>query len=133
MENWLVPCNLKFYDIFGAFSTSNKINWKQSIKDIKIGDYVYIYVGCPVKEIKFKCRVNKTNIPYINNINNKFVINGERYCNYKKYMELELVETLNNGLTLEALQNNGLKGNVQGPRRIKEQIMNFINTPNLTS
>lgn len=47
MSDWIIPCNIKKYDVLGAFPKLNTIDWKQS-RNIKIGDTVYIYVGAPV-------------------------------------------------------------------------------------
>ena len=62
MQNWIIPCNLKYYDVFGAFRDLKKLDWKQSNPKIEIGDIVYIYVGAPVKAIMFKCRVTKVGL-----------------------------------------------------------------------
>ena len=39
-----MACNLKNYDILSDINTLTKINWKQFIKNIQVGDEVYIYV-----------------------------------------------------------------------------------------
>ena len=30
MTYWLVPCNTKYYDVFGAFEKNEILDWKQS-------------------------------------------------------------------------------------------------------
>ncbi len=42
MENWIIPCNPIFYDVIGAFTKLKRIDWKQSMKNINVGDNVYI-------------------------------------------------------------------------------------------
>lgn len=128
MTEWIIPCNLKYYDVKGAFSKFKAIDWKQSAKNICVGDIVYIYVGKPISAIKYKCRVNKTNLSKVEIDDSEFVINGENYENYGNHMELELIrEYAYTELTRDMLVENGLKGNIQGPRRVDVLIRESIN------
>lgn len=128
MTEWIIPCNLKYYDVKGAFSKFKAIDWKQSAKNICVGDIVYIYVGKPISAIKYKCRVNKTNLSQIEIDDSEFIINGENYENYGNHMELELIrEYADTELTRDMLVENGLKGNIQGPRRVDVLIRESIN------
>lgn len=61
MVEWIIPCNLKYYNVISAFEKLQCVDWIQSAKSINVGDIVYIYVGFPIKAIKFKCKVNKVN------------------------------------------------------------------------
>lgn len=127
MTEWIIPCNLKYYNVEGAFKKLKTIDWKQSAKNIFVGDIVYIYVGKPVYSIKYKCRVNKTNLASVEIDDSDFVIHGENYENYGRHMELELVhEYADTELTLEKLVENGLKGNIQGPRRVDSLLHELI-------
>lgn len=128
MTEWIIPCSLKYYDVKGAFSKFKAIDWKQSAKNICVGDIVYIYVGKPISAIKYKCRVNKTNLSKVEIDGSEFVINGENYENYGNHMELELIrEYADTELTRDMLVENGLKGNIQGPRRVDVLIQESIN------
>jgi hypothetical protein len=128
MTEWIIPCNLKYYDVKGAFSKFKAIDWKKSAKNICVGDIVYIYVGKPISAIKYKCRVNKTNLSKVEIDDSEFVINGENYENYGNHMELELIrEYAGTELTRDMLVENGLKGNIQGPRRVDVLIQESIN------
>lgn len=125
-EEWIIPCNPSKYDIIGAFSELNKINWKQSTK-IKEGDIVYIYVGEPFKQIKYKCIATKVNLDSEDKIDDsKFVLDGSNYENYGRYMELKFIKEYGDGMyPLMNLKNHGLKS-VQGPSRLKEELSNYI-------
>ena len=128
MTDWIIPCNLKYYDVKGAFSKFKAIDWKQSAQNICVGDIVYIYVGKPISAIKYKCRVNKANLSKVEIDDSEFVINGENYENYGNHMELELIrEYAGTELTRDMLVENGLKGNIQGPRRVDVLIQESIN------
>ena len=130
MANWIIPCNLKYYDVLGAFGKLSRIDWKQSAKNIAVNDMVYIYVGRPIMAIKFKCRVNKINLTSIEIDDSEFVIIGDNYVNYGNHMELELITSYDNELTLDKLVVHGLRGNIQGPRRVVEELQEFIDTIN---
>ena len=128
MAEWIIPCNLKYYDVIGAFNKLSCIDWKQSAKNISVGDIVYIYVGRPLMAIKFKCKVNKINLDSIEIDDSEFVIIGDNYMNYGNHMELELLVTYDDQLNLAELKSHGLKGNVQGPRHMDAEIKSFIDT-----
>lgn len=62
---WLIPANLKYFDVISAFQENRVIIWKQSNK-VRTGDIVFMYVGAPVSAILYKCLVLKTNILHSN-------------------------------------------------------------------
>ena len=31
MEQWIIACNLKYYDVFNAFKKLKRLDWKQSV------------------------------------------------------------------------------------------------------
>ena len=126
MTVWIVSCNIKHYDVVGAFNELLRIDWKQSTK-VEPGDIVYIYVGVPYQSIMFKCYVSKTNLPFSDIDDARYVISGETYLNYGNYMELELVDKYAQGvLSLEKLRKHGLTGRIQGPRRAEGDVLRFL-------
>ena len=128
MRSWIIPCSPKKYDVKSAFEELPKINWKQTA-NYQIGDVVYIYVGCPVQAILFKCRVTNVNLKSFDSDTRKHVLDGGDYLDSNKTMELELVRKYNPGvLTLRALQANGLTGTVRGPRTVPAAVGRLIST-----
>lgn len=127
MENWIIPCNPRFYDVIGAFTKLKRIDWKQSVKNINVDDIVYIYVGKPIMAILFKCKVRKINLPEIEIDDREFVIDGTNYEHYGNHMELELIEKYaDNQITMNDLIECGMKGRVQSPRRTDDTIQEYI-------
>ena len=127
MEQWIIPCNLKYYDVFGAFNNLKSVDWKQTCRSISVGDEVFIYVGKPVSAILYKCKVNCVNYKMPKIDDTAFVINGDPFENYGNYMELELLEKFNETqFHRDILVKHGLKGNIQGARRVNEltQLLN---------
>ena len=56
IENWIVPCNTKHFDVVDHFRKNDTVIWKNSFT-IKKCDNVYIYLSLPYGEIKFRCTV----------------------------------------------------------------------------
>lgn len=132
MTIWIVPCNLKFYDVIGAFKKFNKIIWKQIVKTIKEDDYVYIYIGKPISALKYKCKVNKVGLSNREIDDQEFIINGEAYVTCGCYMELELLEECSGEyFSLDSLVKHGLVGNIQGPRRALGDLEQYLNSLNV--
>ena len=130
MTTWIIPCNVKYYDVVSAFECLHKLDWKQSSR-IEVGDEVYIYVGVPYKSIMFKCRANKVNLPSVEIDDSQFVIQGDNYINYGNYMELELIAKYSEGqLGLDRLNKNGLQGSIQGPRRADGALLRLLDSLN---
>lgn len=124
---WIIPCNPKHYDVDGAFNKFNKIEWKQKV-NIESGDIVYIYVGNPFKEIKYKCVAKEVNLTSESRIDDsEFKLDGSNYTNYGRYMELSLLTKYQEQqYPLSKLKEHGLKS-VQGPSRVNEELSNYIN------
>lgn len=124
---WIIPCNLKYYDIKGAFANLKTIDWKQSNKKIDVGDIIYIYVGVPISGIKYKCKVNKVNIAFCEIDDSKFVRIGDVYEKYGNYMELEFIKEYNDDfLNIKKMNSLGMKGNIQSPRKMPCCLSEFL-------
>lgn len=123
---WVIPCNPAYYDVCGVFNKLDKVEWKQST-NVNEGDIVYIYVTSPIKEIRYKCVARKVDLDYADTEKDReFILKGDNYENYGRYMELELITKYKeNKFTLENLKQNGLKS-VQGPSKVSEELANYI-------
>ena len=45
MNKWIIPCNIKKYNVDGAFSKLDELEWSQGRNKVEVGDLVFIYVG----------------------------------------------------------------------------------------
>jgi len=124
MANWIIITNPKFYDIVGAFEKFKTIDYKQST-DIKTGDTVYIYMAHPYQEIKYKCVALKTDLSSREVDTSEFDIDNTNYKDAGRYMTLELKEVYDEYITLEDLQEIGIKS-VQGPFKVSEKLQKVI-------
>lgn len=125
MKEWIITSNLNRFDVIGAFKKFYKINREQKIK-VEPGDIVYIYISEPVSAIKYKCVVTKVDLPHPTVDNSEFIVDGIGRENVEKYMELQLLERLDNpAFAYDRLKENGLKA-VQGPSKVTSQLSQYI-------
>lgn len=129
MENWIIPCNVKVFDVITHFKTSKTVIWKNAFT-IKEGDTAYIYIGSPYSQIKYKCCVISDKVDDEELSQNQYAIPAKQSKNYfskkEKYVKLEFEkEYPDNLLTLEVLKKNGL-GQVQIQARTDRRLQRYI-------
>jgi len=56
VREWLFPSNLKYYDLVSVFKKTKYQTWHHRV-DIRVGDYVYMYITAPTAAILYKCVV----------------------------------------------------------------------------
>lgn len=127
MNCWIIPCNLKNYDVISAFNKHQDIQWKQSV-NAAVGDEAYIYVTSPESRVMFKCIITEVDLPSVKVDDSEFVIDGSPFINYGRYLTLKLIEKFDSKeFSLEILKKNGLKGNLQSTIRVNSQLKDFFN------
>ncbi|BAQ24867.1 probable cytoplasmic protein [Streptococcus troglodytae] len=55
-DYWIIPANLKYYDIDAEFADHQIVDWSQKAS-IKTGDYLFIYITAPTRALRYACRV----------------------------------------------------------------------------
>lgn len=123
---WIISCNPSYYDLVGAFNKFKEIEWKQSV-NINVGDIVYIYVGKPFKEIKYRCIAKKVDLNSAGRIDDsELMLDNINYNNYERYMNLSiLIKYENQQYPLSKIKEQGLKS-VQGSSRVTKELHNYI-------
>ena len=127
MTSWLIPCSPDIYDAESAFQEYGHIVWHQQC-NMAPGDIAYIYVTSPVKEIRCKCQIVETDIPFDIGDDDGYVLD-EAFCSkaYRRYMDLQLMEIYDTPmLSYQALLMNGLHGPIRSQRKVPEQLGKFI-------
>ncbi len=126
MSSWIVPCNLAYYDVDGAFTNLPFVTWKQT-RNVCVGDIIYIYVGKPISAIKYKTQAVAVDQTVRNYDDSAFAIVPTKYADNEKFMDLELLQTYDDSaLPLALLHENGLKGNIMWARKIDEALIEKI-------
>lgn len=126
---WIIPANVKTYDVLSAFDENVYIDWRQNA-NFAVGDTVYIYVSRPYQKIMFKTEVVCINLVYEETIDDrKYWVNQDKNEDdgKRKYMRLRL-ETSNDSelLNLENLINVGMKSAPQSATKLNESIVTYI-------
>lgn len=115
-DYWVIPANLKYYDIDAEFRASKEILWTQKAS-IKAGDYLLIYITAPTKAIRYLCRVTESDIS-----NQGY----RRNTSIKSLMRIQLLHQFPDDLlTFEVMKDHDVRA-VRGPRRITPQLIAFL-------
>lgn len=117
-DYWIIPANLKYYDIDAEFAANPIIHWTQKAS-IKTGDYVAIYITAPTRALRYLCRVLESDIPNT----------GYREENsIKKIMKIELLQTFSDSqFPVTVLKECGVT-NIRGPRRMTKELISLIDS-----
>ena len=131
MGNWIIPANSKRYNFFSAFNNNNFIDWTKKAK-YEEGDIVYLYCTKPQQKIMYKTVIDKIFNSSNREVNDrKYWINKNEFDeseNEKKdFIRLKLLKyTDDENLFLDNLKDNGLKTAPQGPLRVNEKLLSYI-------
>ena len=113
---------LEKYD-FVEFTQRNKVH---------LNDIVYLYLTSPVKAIKYKMIVERTDIPIEETFEDSdysLPDNPRKSQNTGLWLRLRLLDTINNSdLSLEALKSHGLRYSMQGNFKVSGELLDFIDS-----
>lgn len=128
-ESWIVPCNIKHFDLMEHFKSSETVVWHNSFT-IRKGDTAYIYLSAPYSEIKYRCAVIEDQVDEETLNANAYAIPRKQSNNYfskkVKYIVLRLEYEYPDGvLKLEDLREHGL-GQVQIQARTDRRVQSYI-------
>jgi 5-methylcytosine-specific restriction protein A len=142
MKTWILPCKGSTFIIETALKTNlNKesgdtfVDWRQS-NDFAVGDVVFIYKTAPESCIRYKMEVTKVGLPF-DEATDKEIFWKDKAVFYDglgvyKYVRFHLLlEYPAEMFKLEALQRNGLIGNIRAVTECNnEQLLAFLNGDN---
>jgi hypothetical protein len=122
--HWIIPSNGNTFDTASAFKSLSEINWSEvGNSTIAVGDVVYLYSSQPASAITHKCVVTATRL------RREAGALAERIGS-RSWMRLRLQTTFDSDtsshLALDALQSNGLKGNMAGRQRLQSEPLEYI-------
>lgn len=128
-EHWIIPCNVKVFNVIEHFKDKRTVIWKNSFT-MKKGDIAYIYIGSPYSEIRYKCRVINDEVDEQTLKSNSYAIPAKKSNNYfskkEKYVELEYICSFKEKIfPLSVLRENGL-GQVQIQARTDRKLQAYI-------
>ena len=112
MRKWLIPSNIKKFDVISHFNEKDVIDWNMRCK-CEINDIVYIYVTSPYSKIMYQCKVMEEGIPYEyrdDNVSMDYV------------MRIKLIKDLKDKeYTLDYLKKFDIN-TIRGPRKISKDV-----------
>lgn len=109
---WIVPSNPSYYDIDAAFREEKEITWKQG-RGIKVGDIAYMYLASPYSEIRYRCEVTATMIPFSYR---------DKNVSMSHLMKIRLLETYPEGtFPFSKMRACGVKM-IRGPLQVPEAL-----------
>ncbi|MBR3160198.1 MAG: hypothetical protein IKF14_14025 [Atopobiaceae bacterium] len=108
MGSWIIPCNLKNYDLVSTFSAYQEVDWKQ-IKSVEAGDSVLIFIASLVSAVRYRCVVKEAELPGPNVIGAEYNRDETLYGGAESHMTLVRVfEYDDPRLSLRALRTMGV-------------------------
>ena len=135
MKYWIVPSNSRKFDMEAALRANNGLlDWR--LKNVGVGDMVFMYKTLPDGCIKYLFEVVKTNFFLCDTLNQKPFWKDLVMLNDGKgiYARLKLVEVLDEKvLTIDELRKHGIKGNIQSKRICPAETLTFIMNSNSSS
>lgn len=128
MKYWIVPSNSRKFDMEAALRANNGLlDWR--VKNLCVGDIVFMYKTMPDGCIKYMFEVIKTNFSIRDALNQKpFWKDMVKFNNGNGiYNRLKLVEVLDEKmLTINELRKHGINGNIQSKRNCPAETLAFI-------
>ncbi len=140
MNTWLLPANVNknskyHYEIDRALENLKTIFWAQStpLKNIAVGEIVYIYESSPVQAVGWKCKVLAVRASYeaTKEIDDSEFEHGDGGISdfYIKITALAKYEgESRKKLAYRELRKNGLTTKMQSPIRAKDNLLEYINS-----
>ena len=128
MKYWIVPNNGQKFNMEAAVRANNGfVDWR--IKNVEVGDIVFMYKTMPDGCIKYMMEVVKINLSEHERLNQKsFWIDKSSSCKgICQYARFKLVDVLDEkALTIKTLREHGIRGNIQTKRECPKETLMFI-------
>ena len=123
MSNWIIPCNLSFFDVLEWFEHNDFVIWKQR-GNYEVGDQVLIYVGDPFSEIMYLCQVEEVDVEKATIKKNSYACLGDPGIN-RKYIKLSLRKKYSRGASYSQLKKMGI-GSIRTKIHVSDQLFKEI-------
>lgn len=128
MKYWIIPSNSLKFDMEASLNANKGIvDWR--VKNVEVGDIVFMYKTMPHGCIKYMFEVVEIDIPIQSRLNqDRFWKDMIMYKKrYGKYARLKLVEALDEKkLSIHELRKHGINGNIQSKRSCPAETLKYI-------
>lgn len=120
---WVIPCNVKIYDVMAHFQKSDTIYWRKS-GGIRKGETVYVYIGAPRMAIMYRCVVEDDKVTPETMKMNSYAL-GEDTAIQRKYMKLKKEYDFIEPIPLKKMRALGLYM-VRRQSRVYDDLYNYL-------
>lgn len=128
-NSWGIPCNPSYYDIDKALKELPAIWYKQNLKDVSAGDYVYLYLSAPFSAYKYKCLVLDSNVKLSDidtNEDKQYYLKPETLVSTQTYMRIKLIKEGNVSIK-DIIQNvENIGAAPQNQISLKKNYLDFL-------
>ena len=131
INNWVFIVNPNHFRMKDFLEKYDFVEFTQRNK-VHLNDIVYLYLTSPVKAIKYKMIVERTDIPNEETFEDSdysLPDNPRKSQNTGLWLRLRLLDTNNNSdLSLEVLKSHGLRYSMQGNFKVSGELLDFIDS-----
>lgn len=130
MRYWIIPYNIKFYNLDGLLEIYDRVVWRHRNK-FEVGDEVFMYSSTPARRLTFVMQVIQVDVGTKDDFDDT-AFHGEDYKldrpNVSKRVLLKLQQRLSPDLNLsyDDLRAHGLTSNLQGKTVIDGELLDYI-------
>lgn len=137
MTYWIFPCRESVFLIDAALEANKEengntfVDWRQS-NNFAIGDVVFLYKASPKSQVAFRMEVIATSMSYEESTDKELFWKDKSLfydgLGSHRYVRFRLLMIYPEGfLTIKALREHGLRGNIQGVMECKDEgLLNFL-------
>lgn len=130
-KTWLIPSNVKFFDIEGCLNEFGEVYWSQHF-NFQTGDIIYIYSASPDSRVKYKVEVIGHDLPFDLSMERerKYSIDPadfDKLVSHNRFSLFKLIGISHSDrVTLVHLMEHGLKGAPQGANTLSGELLTYI-------
>lgn len=123
---WIIPCDENKFKLRECIKKYGYVDWHKKVS-YSIGDYIYIYCSRPASKIKYVMQVIDI-LSFDETIEDGEFGYDPTWWNCNEFARLKLIKTIDDDrFSLNNLLKNGLTSAPQSPRRVVDQLSNYIN------
>lgn len=131
MEHWIFISSTKQFRMHDWLAKNDVVDFLQH-NHLSVNDIVYLYTTAPIKRIEYKMRVEKTDIPFKDSIDDSaysLLTKPYHHSPDDKFIRLKLIEKVDTPkLHLSKLRYYGENTSMQGNHRIKGDLLEYIDS-----
>ncbi len=131
MEHWIFISSTKRFRMHDWLAKNDVVEYLQ-LNHLSVNDIVYLYTTAPIKRIEYKMRVERTDIPFKDSIDDSaysLLTEPYHFSPDDKFIRLKLIKKVDTPeLHLSKLRYYGENTSMQGNHRIEGDLLEYIDS-----